>query len=406
MAIAVRAGEKSDEATDTIKIVAFVSDQSSESVTEDALGRMSAPKFRVRRGGVRAAIEHFSTHSSVDVVIVDVTDVDLPLSEIDKLANVCEPGVKVIVLGTQNSVGLFRDLIRMGVTDYLVKPVPYEHLYRAVQLALGANDPTNPTTQRLGKVVAVMGARGGAGATTILANAGWVLANKKSRRVVLVDLDLQNGSLHLAMDFPANHGLREALENAHRLDPLFLERTMLQHGPRLFALAAEEPLEEDIVYSPDAVRELTQILQRQFHFVFVDVPRGAPGALEIVRRADMRILVAEPSIASVRDLVRRIEAVSTETGGKRTYLVLNHPRQDSKGELTVEQFEEAIGHKIDFVIPYGKGAAAEALNFGEPVAAKRSATSAALAAIGGELIGDRPRTISMLQRLLRKKGDR
>ncbi len=406
MAIAVRAGEKSDEAADTIKIVAFVSDQTAESATEDALGRMSAPKFRVRRGGVKAAIEHFSTHSSVDVVIVDVTDSDLPLSDIDQLANVCEPGVKVIVLGTQNSVGLFRDLVRMGVTDYLVKPVPYEHLYRAVQLALGADDPSNPTAQRLGKVVAVMGARGGAGATTILANAGWVLANKKSRRVVLVDLDLQNGSLHLAMDFPANHGLREALENAHRLDPLFLERTMLQHGPRLFALAAEEPLEDDIVYSPDAVRELTQILQRQFHFVFVDVPRGAPGALEVVRRADMRILVAEPSIASVRDLVRRIESVSSEAGGKRTYLVLNHPRQDSKGELTVEQFEEAIGQKIDFVIPYGKAAAAEALNFGEPLAAKRSATSAALTAIGGELIGDRPRTISMLQRLLRKNGDR
>ncbi|MGZ0187434.1 MAG: AAA family ATPase [Alphaproteobacteria bacterium] len=275
-----------------------------------------------------------------------------------------------------------------------MKPAPYEHLYRAVRLALGEDDPAGrPQAQRLGKVVAVCGARGGAGATTLLANVGWVLANKQSRRVVMVDLDLQNGSLHLALDFPANHGLREALENAHRLDPLFLERTMLQHGQRLFALAAEEPLEEDIVYSPDAVKELTQILQKQFHYVFVDVPRSTPGALEIVRRADIRLLVAEPSIASVRDIVRRLEAIKVDNSARRNYIALNHPRQDSKGELTVEQFEEGIGQKVDFIIPYGRSTAAESLNFGEPMAARKCPASAAFAGISGELIGDRPRTV-------------
>jgi len=403
MAIAVRAAERQEDQNEPVKIAAFVSDPETEDAVEDALGRMSAPKFRVRRGGVRAAIEYFANHGSTPIIIVDVSDVDMPLNHIDELANVCEPGVQVIVLGTENSVGLFRDLVRMGVADYIVKPAPYEHLYRAVQITLGGSDPSRPTAQRLGKVVAVTGARGGAGATTLLANVAWVLANKQSRRVVMVDLDLQNGSLHLAMDFPANHGLREALENAHRLDPLFLERTMLQHGPRLFALAAEEPLEEDIVYSPDAVRELTQILQKQFHYVFIDVPRGAPGALEIVRRADIRILVAEPSIASVRDIVRRMEAIASENTGRRTYLALNHPRQDSKGQLTVEQFEEAVAHKVDFVIPYGRATAAEALNFGEPLASRRCPASAAFTAISGELIGDRPRTVSMLRRLLRQK---
>jgi len=403
MAIAVRAAEKTEEPNEPVQISAFVCDQATEMATEETLGRMGAPKYRVRRGGVRAAIEYFANHSSTPIIIVDVSEVDLALNHIDELANVCEPGVQVIVLGTENNVGLFRDLMRMGVGDYLVKPVPYEHLFRAVQLSLGGSDPTKPTTQRLGKVVAVTGARGGAGATTLLGNVAWVLANKQSRRVVMVDLDLQNGSLHLAMDFPANHGLREALENAHRLDPLFLERTMLQHGPRLFALAAEEPLEEDIVYSPDAVRELTQILQKQFHYVFIDVPRGAPGALEIVRRADIRVLVAEPSIASVRDIVRRLEAISVESSGRRTYLALNHPRQDSKGQLTVEQFEEAIGQKVDFVIPYGKATAAEAMNFGEPLASRRCPAAAAFTAISGELIGDRPRTVSMLRRLLRNK---
>ncbi|MEQ9121602.1 MAG: hypothetical protein RIM80_03440, partial [Alphaproteobacteria bacterium] len=112
---------------------------------------------------------------------------------------------------------------------------------------------------------------------------------------------------------------------------------------------------------------------------------------------------AEPSIASVRDIVRRMEAISSENTGRRTYLALNHPRQDSKGQLTVEQFEEAVGHKADFVIPYGRATAAEALNFGEPLASRRCPASAAFTAISGELIGDRPRTVSMLRRLLRHK---
>lgn len=403
MAIAVRAEEAAEDEQDPTIIGAFVNDPETESALEDALTRMSAPKFRVRRGGVRGAIEFFAENNSTQIVIVDVSGADLPINEIDELANVCEPGIQVIVLGVDNNVGLFRDLIHMGVTDYLVKPAPYEVLYRAVQLALGEKDPTQPTTKRLGKVVAVTGARGGAGATSILANVGWVLANKHSRRVALVDLDLQNGSLHLALDFPANHGLREALENAHRLDPLFLERTMLQHGPRLYCLAAEEPLEDDIVYSPDAVKELTQILQKQFHYVFVDVPRGAPGALEIVRRADIRLIVAEPSIASVRDVVRRLEAINAEGAHKRTYIVLNHPRQDVKGELNAEQFETAVRQKVDFLVPYGKAMAAEALNFGEPLASRSGSAAQSFTAIAGELIGDRPRTVSMLQRLLRKK---
>lgn len=403
MAIAVRADEAAEDEQDPTIIGAFVNDPETESAMEDALTRMNAPKFRVRRGGVRGAIEFFAENNSTQIVIVDVSGADLPINEIDELANVCEPGIQVIVLGVDNNVGLFRDLIHMGVTDYLVKPAPYEVLYRAVQLALGEKDPTQPTTKRLGKVVAVTGARGGAGATSILANVGWVLANKHSRRVALVDLDLQNGSLHLALDFPANHGLREALENAHRLDPLFLERTMLQHGPRLYCLAAEEPLEDDIVYSPDAVKELTQILQKQFHYVFVDVPRGAAGALEIVRRADIRLIVAEPSIASVRDVVRRLEAINAEGAHKRTYIVLNHPRQDVKGELNAEQFETAVRQKVDFLVPYGKAMAAEALNFGEPLASRSGSAAQSFTAIAGELIGDRPRTVSMLQRLLRKK---
>ena len=244
MAIAVRSTERQEDSKEPVKISAFVVDPDTEASISDALGRMEAPKHKVRKGGIKAAIEHFSTHSSTPVIIVDVSDVDMALSQIDELANVCEPGVSVIVLGKENNIGLFRDLMRMGVTDYLVKPAPYEHLFRSVRVALGDDDPGRPSTQRLGKAVAVSGARGGAGATTLLANVGWVLANKRSRRVALVDLDLQNGSLHLALDFPANHGLREALENAHRLDPLFLERTMLQLGPRLFALAAEEPLEQ------------------------------------------------------------------------------------------------------------------------------------------------------------------
>src|SRR5205814_2818883 len=131
---------------------------------------------------------------SPQLLIVDTSGVDMPLSQVQTLADVCEPGTDVVALGDRDSVGLYRDLIEAGVSNYIVKPLTRELLTKL----LGPKTPNLPKVSlKLGKVVAFTGARGGVGTTTLAANLAWNLANRQGRRVALVDLDLQSGDCAL-----------------------------------------------------------------------------------------------------------------------------------------------------------------------------------------------------------------
>src|SRR5262249_32861281 len=154
------------------------------------------------------------------------------------LGDVCEPGTNVIAIGDHNDVALFRDLQAAGVSDYLVKPLTRELLTKALTLRVnGSGDMgRSAATLKLGKMIAFIGARGGVGTTTLAANLAWHLANRQSRRVALVDLDLQHGDCPLLFNADTTPGLRDALANPLRLDPLLLDRIMTQHGERLFIL--------------------------------------------------------------------------------------------------------------------------------------------------------------------------
>ena len=156
-----------------------------------------------------------------------------------ELAEVCEPGVTVIAIGDRNDVGLFRDLINSGVSDYLVKPVPPALLQKSLVgvVESAAQGRQNP---RMGRLIAVTGSRGGVGSTMLATNLAWSIANRHRRRVALVDLDLQFGTVALSLDLEPCHGLAEALEQPGRIDGLFIDRLMVQHSDTLFVLSGEE----------------------------------------------------------------------------------------------------------------------------------------------------------------------
>ncbi|MCG8653882.1 MAG: AAA family ATPase, partial [Pirellulales bacterium] len=311
-AVAGSASAPAEELSAGAKIECFAGDADTEAVLRGILARSNAGTYAIHRGGAEAAIAFCREHPSPRALLVDVSSSSLPMNDMDELANVCEPDVGVIVIGADNSVGLFRDLLRLGVTDYIAKPVPQDLLHRALNIALG-RDSAATVGQRVGKLVSVIGAAGGAGATTVAGNVGWLLANRFSRRAALIDLDLQSGALGLMLDIKPNHGLREALENAQRVDQLFLERIMIQKDRRLFALTSEEPLEEDIPVSLEHVERLLDVLKRQFHYVCLDVPRAQHAlAVRIMQISDIRIMVADPTVGSVRDIVRRLRLLGNE----------------------------------------------------------------------------------------------
>ena len=161
--------------------------------------------------------------------MVDLSDSELPLSDINSLADVCEPGVTVVAFGQRNDCGLFRDLLQHGVADYLVKPITPALLQKAI-LSASEQSGVVKSSHKLGKLVAVTGTRGGVGSTTVATSVAWLIAHERRRRVALVDLDLQFGTVALSLDLEPSHGLREALENPNRIDGLFMDRVLVQHS--------------------------------------------------------------------------------------------------------------------------------------------------------------------------------
>src|SRR6516165_394905 len=213
-------------------LMAFVDAETERTLQESSvlIGRNM-----VMRGGISKAIEYLSEQRSPHLLIVDISGIDLPLSQIHILADVCEPGTTVVAVGDYNDVGLYRDLQEAGVSQYIVKPLTRELLVKALSPRPVISEITRPGL-KLGKMVSFVGARGGVGTTTLAGNLAWHLANRQTRRVALVDLDMQHGDATLLFNLNALPGFRDAMANPLRLDHLLLDRLMAQSGERLFVL--------------------------------------------------------------------------------------------------------------------------------------------------------------------------
>jgi pilus assembly protein CpaE len=334
------------------QLVGFVADPESEGIPRDCLGELGMGQATIASGGIRKAIQHLSAERSPHILIVDISDVDLPVSEMHHLAEVCEPGVTVIALGKRNDIGLYRDLLQSGVTDYLVKPLTHQLVAKSLNAAMG-NVVASPINQKLGKLVTFIGARGGVGTSTLAVNLAWFLSNRQKRRVALVDLDLRGGDCALMLSVKPTEGLRDALENPMRVDSIFLERTMIPHSERLFVLASEEPFREPLRIEPEAVETLLSVIRSQFHYVIVDVPDfSLPYCQRAVDLAEVRVIVADQTLRSVRDTVRLRPMLGEADAMRRNLLVINRSGENGRHEVRLDDFNATTEMRPKCVIPY------------------------------------------------------
>jgi pilus assembly protein CpaE len=334
-----------------VRLMAFVWDGETEAALNSCLSHLSFPNAKIKRGGIARAIQYVGAERSPEIIVVDISGVEMPASRVHDLAELCEPGVTVVVIGDRNEVGLYRDLIHAGVSEYIVKPVTAQLLAKALSSAPDATGGTR-ISRKLGRLIAVVGARGGVGATTLAIHLSSCLANRQNRRVMLLDLDLQTGDCALALNLKPTPGLREALANPMRIDSVFLERTVVVHGERLFVLSAEEPLCVDAVFTAEAIETLIGVLRTQFHYVIADIPRiHAAPYRRAVDIADIRVIVADQTLRAVRDTVRLRNALAESDGKRCDLLVVNRSGEGGRRALTLEEMAKA---KLppDFVIPF------------------------------------------------------
>jgi pilus assembly protein CpaE len=355
---------------DRLTVLAFLADSQTEHVLRDGLGDIVANGIDIRRGTVRTAINAMAKLPTPEVLIVDISGEDQPLHALGELSDVVEPGVRVLVIGDTDDVDFYRHITRgMGVMEYIFKPITREAVARhfaplITRKAIGAD------STRGGRVIAVLGARGGVGCTTIAGNLAWYLGVVAKRHTVFVESDLYMGSGALLLGGKTGPGLRMALETPDRIDPLFVERAAQPVAERLHVLASEEKLTEPLNYAKGAAQRLIETLRVRYNFIILDVPfLPLPCNREMLEYSHHRVVVMDPSLASVRDTLRLLGLPNGPWQPQSPTIVLN--RQGRPGGLTRKQIEDALKVKIDVVIPDIPKQLNESASFGEPAVTQR-----------------------------------
>jgi pilus assembly protein CpaE len=406
MATAIATAEQSDTDPQREQFLAFCVDSDTYAVVDQVVGEMMLPQASIREGGVKEAVKYLSQHRSPSLLLIDLSKSDLPLSDINSLADVCEPGVTVVAIGDRNDCGMFRDLLAHGVADYLVKPITPGLLQKSLAAATEQTGALKSST-RLGKLVAITGTRGGVGATMVATSIAWLVAHERRRKVVLVDLDLQFGTVALSLDLEPSHGLREALENPNRIDGLFMDRVLVQHSERLFVLSAEESPDESLLLDFSALELLINELRNKFHYVLVDLPRTPnPCSQQILQNATDLVLVSDFSLAGMRDTMRIAGLLPTTNAACNALLIVNRAGEHRQGEMPRTEFEKGVGRKVDLVLPFDARTVAAATNFGQAVAATKGPVANGLRQITerlcGPTAGDNPGRTGALKKLFKK----
>jgi len=380
----------------------FTRDREAEGVIRQCLSNL-IPSAEFFTGTVDMAIPQLAQHASPLLLVVDVTGVADPVSQIRKLAEVCEPGTGVIVIGDLNDVRLYRELKRVGVVEYFFKPLVSSLVTRTASgILTGSVEQQGAST---GKLIIMIGVRGGVGTTTIAASAAWHLAEPHQRRVVLLDLDLYFGDAALQLDAAPTHALCEALEHPERVDDLFLERATIQVTERLSLLSSLENISSLTLPTEDSVMSLLAKLMRRNRYVFVDMPANlVPRLLRVLHLPGLCLLVSNGSLVSARDLVRWRALIGPSSTERQVLHILNKNGADDS--LPPEEFLRAAGEAPDITIPYDRQIGISSSMGVEPVlkcATMRRGMAPLFSMIAGEAAAPRRSAVELIvSRLLRR----
>ena len=335
--------------------------------------RMMRAKVETELGGTRSAIAQYTQAPSPDLIVLErQIPGDLLLEELEKLAEVCDVGTKVLVVGASNDVRLYRELLNRGISDYLVGPVDAPALIGAIaRLYQGAD------AKKLGRTYAFVGAKGGVGSSTVAHNVAATMARSLELDVILADLDLPFGTAGLDFNLDGAQGMAEALESAGRLDELLLERLLGKCADRLNMLAAPVTLERQYDLGEEDFDELVDVAKASAPHVVLDVPHlWTSWARRMLVAADEVVVTAGPDLANLRNTKSLVDALrKARPHDAPPKVVLNQVGVAKRPEIKPADFAKAIQLDPTVCIAFEPKLFGKAANNGQMIAdvAARSA---------------------------------
>ncbi len=379
------------------RILCFVADEIS--MTALRIG-LEDGNIDIRRGTIIDAIQVLEKNTDVSGLIIDISSIIDPLSELETLARLCPPDVRVIVVGDNSDISFYRSLMELGVDEYLPKPLTRDLVQSHISQKLIGNQETK-ITDRSGHIISICGAQGGAGATSIAINLALLLAETTKGKVALLDLHLQGGETSIMLGVQPGPGLRIALENPMRADSLFIERSAIEINSRTKLFSADEDLDTSLEIKQEGVEHVLNLLQQKFNYIVVDVPIPLAPAIQPAITMSRHVLVLlEAEVTGLRNAQALRTAIKKLIGKNKVFTLVN--RADRSGGLPLETIELGLGTKPDMLIPdLGKGMT-EAVNLGIPGLEHVPKLRRHLAPIIREITGIDDQKKGWLRRLLGK----
>jgi pilus assembly protein CpaE len=333
------------------------------SASEDR--RLGKVHLSVHMGGIAAAIETYHTAPTPNVIILETEGSSDILVGLDELATVCDAGTRVVVFGSTNDVAPYRELVRRGVNDYVIGPVATLDVVRSICSLYAASEAV-----AVGRIIAVVGAKGGVGASTVAHNVAWTIARDLALDSVVIDLDLAFGTAGLDYNQDPLQGIANAVFQADRPDTAFMERLLAKCTDRLSLLAAPATLDQVYDFGAEAFDAIFDTLRMTTPCIVLDVPHQWSGwTRRALIGADDILIVAEPDLANLRNAKNMLNVLKASRPNDRPPLYcLNQVGMPKRPEIEPREFTKTIESPPIAAIPFDSKMFGTAANNGQMIA--------------------------------------
>jgi pilus assembly protein CpaE len=327
--------------------------------------RLAKAHLTAKMGGMAAAIETYGSQPTPNVIILESKVGNDVLALLDELASVCDPGTRVVVIGSEEDEAPYRELVRRGVNDYVVGPVDTLDVVRSICSLFSASEAAVT-----GRVIAIVGAKGGVGASTVAHNVAWMIARDLALDSVVIDLDLAFGTASLDYNQDPLQGIANAVFQPDRPDTALVERLLAKCTDRLSLLAAPATLDRVYDFGAEAFDAIIDTLRMTTPCIVLDVPHQWSGwTRRALVGADEILIVAEPDLPNLRNAKNMLSVLKSARPNDRPPLYcLNQVGMHKRPEIEVSGFAKAIESRPIAAIPFDSRMFGTASNNGQMIA--------------------------------------
>lgn len=358
-------------------LVAFLTDAVSIQMFEKAVRDFDIDYADVIQGSAEYAKVYLKDPNNIPkLLVIDLTDRDVPMKDLKDISEFCDPSVKVVVISNINDVNFCRNLLKIGVEDYLLKPL-HSSFIKDLFFKIFKQDGDNYTKQDLFKninMVGVISSRGGVGATTFAVNSAYLLAKDKGKKVLLMDSNFYTGDCYVLLDKRIDESYVDIINsNSNRIDDFLVDSIVQRIGEKLYLLSGNLQIGNFIKNELNDFKSLVDVIKGHYNYCVVDLNIHHHDVFNyFISELDQLYVVSELSLSSARDTARIISYAKKIKGDMHFSVILNNIGRDKRGTLSIGTFEKVTGINVSHTVPFDPLNPMSAANVGKLIAETKS----------------------------------